>query len=160
MSAVSDDRKILIDENLKPRWIKQMYGHNPVFNIFTSENCTDSVYNVLCNIKHIKVWKTKDIPIRLHYNDNKRIGDLVVLADSSWSISRIKDKPVAGGAHGYDNQNMDMHGIFYAIGPAFRQNYRRNTFPNIDLYHIMTKVLHLKSAKNDGSLNEIKDIFR
>jgi predicted AlkP superfamily pyrophosphatase or phosphodiesterase len=160
MSAVSNDRKVIIDEYLKPQWIKQMYGHNPVFNIYATENCIDSIYNALNTINHIKVWKTKNIPVRLHYNDNKRIGDLVVLADSSWSISRVKDKPIAGGTHGYDNINMDMHGIFYACGPAFKQNYKRKTFPNTDLYNIMTKVLHLKAAANDGKFHDIKDIFR
>jgi len=125
MSAVSSERKVMIDDYIKPHWIKMMYGYNPAYNIIAAENCTDSIYNALRYVEHIKVWKTKNVPDRLHYNANKRIGDLVVLADSSWSISRLKDKAVAGGAHGYDNQNMDMHGIFYAIGPACKQNYRR-----------------------------------
>ncbi|MCX6230010.1 MAG: ectonucleotide pyrophosphatase/phosphodiesterase [Bacteroidetes bacterium] len=160
MSAVSKDKNIMIDNYLKPQWIKGMYGYNPGYNIRVNVNCIDSVYNALKIIPNLKVWKIKDVPQRLHYNKNQRIGDIVILADSSWSISRNTDKPVKGGTHGYDNDNMDMHGIFYAFGPAFKQNYSRNTFPNIHLYALMAYILHLKPAKTDGKLSEIKDIVR
>ncbi len=58
--------------------------------------------------------ENKKVPKHLHYNSNLRIGNLVVVADSSWSISRKRDKLPYGEAHDYDNKNMDMHGIFYA----------------------------------------------
>jgi alkaline phosphatase D len=160
MCAVNNDKNIIIDNYLKPEWVKGMYGYNPTLNISASDNCIDSIYFSLKKIHHLNVWKTKDVPKRLHYSTNNRIGDLVVLADSSWSISRKKDKPPYGGAHGYDNENMDMHGIFYAYGASFKKNFKIKTFSNINLYSLIAHILQLKPAKTDGNLSEIKDVLK
>jgi alkaline phosphatase D len=160
MSAVSKDKNIIIDDYLKPEWIKGIYGYNPTYNITVAKHCIDSVYFSLKKLPHLIIWKTKEVPRRLHYSNNQRIGDLVVLADSGWSISQRKDKLPFGGAHGYDNENMDMHGIFYAYGPRFKKNYQRRKFSNINLYSLMTHILKLKPAKSDGNYSEIKDILK
>ncbi len=140
MSALSSDKNIIIDNYIKPEWIKGMYGYNPTYNISATDNCIDSIYLSLKKIPHLNVWKTKEVPGRLHYNSNFRIGDLVVVADSSWSISRKRDKPPYGGVHGYDNKNMDMHGIFYAYGPDFKKDFKKKTFSNINLYPLMAYI--------------------
>ena len=160
MSAVSSDKNIIIDNYLKPEWIKGIYGYNPTYNISANDNCIDSIYFSLKGISHLNIWKTKDVPKRFHYNSNQRIGDLVVLADSSWSISRKKDKPPFGGAHGYDNKNMDMHGIFYAYGPNFKKSFRKGSFSNIMLYPLIAHILHLNPSSTDGKLIEIQDILK
>lgn len=160
MSALNNDKNIIIDNYLKPEWIKGIYGYNPSYNISANDNCIDSIYFSLKGISHLNIWKTKDVPKRFHYNKNERIGDLVLLADSSWSISRKKDKPPFGGAHGYDNENMDMHGIFYAFGPIFKNNFIKDSFSNILLYPLMAHILQLKPSPSDGKLIEIQDILK
>ncbi|MFZ4399626.1 MAG: ectonucleotide pyrophosphatase/phosphodiesterase [Bacteroidales bacterium] len=160
MSTVSKDRNIIIDDYLNPLWIKGMYGYNPCYNITAADNCIDSIYISLKNRPHLKVWKVKEVPKRLHYNNNQRIADIVVVADSSWSISRKKDKPPFGGAHGYDNDNMDMHGIFYAFGPDFKKDYKRKCFNNIQLYVLMSQLLKIKPVPSDGNLKKINDVLK
>jgi alkaline phosphatase D len=54
----------------------------------------------------------------------------------------------------------DMHGIFYAKGPAFKENHVQPAFMNINLYPIIAHILGLKPAKVDGNLEEVKDIFK
>ena len=160
MAAVNVEKNIILDNFIQPQWIKGIYGYNPTYNISAAEHCIDSIYLTLKKLPHLKVWKTKEVPARLHYNNNMRIGDLVVLADSSWSISLKKDKPLVGGAHGYDNTNMEMHGIFYAYGSSFKKNYKRKTISNVQLYPLMAHILHLKPSVTDGKLNEIKDVIK
>ncbi len=160
MAQLDSKKNIIIDDYIKPEWIKGMYGHNPTFNISATSVFVDSIYNALKNVPHLSVWKAGELPERLHYGTNKRIGDMVILADIGWSISRKKDKPPYGGTHGFDNKEMDMHGIFYAVGPAFKTNYQMNTIENIQLYNIMTKVLKIKPAKNDANPKKIMKIFK
>jgi len=159
MSALHKEKNIILDDYLKPEWIKGIYGNNPCYNISVADACLDSVYFSLKKLPHLNVWKTENVPQRFHYNNNKRIGDLVVLADSSWSISRKKDKSPFGGAHGYDNENMDMQGIFYAYGPGFKKNYKRKGFNNNCLYPLMAQILGLKPSVTDGKISEIKDVL-
>ena len=160
MAELNSKKNIVIDDYLKPEWIKGFYGYNPTYNLSVNENCLDSVYNALKKVEHLNVWKANKLPKRLHYGKNKRIGNIVLMAEDGWSISRKKDKLPYGGAHGYDIENMDMHGIFYAIGPAFKTNYTTSTFSNINLYPLMAKILKLKPAKTDGKLSEIKQVLK
>ena len=160
MAQLDNKKTINIDNYIKQEWIKGFYGYNPTYNITVADNCKDSVYNALKNIPHLNVWKTGKLPERLHYGRNKRIGDIVLLAELGWSIIRQKDKPPYGGAHGFDNKEMDMHGIFYAFGSAFKTDFKVNTLENIQLYNIMTRVLKLKPAKNDANPKLIEEIFR
>ena len=98
---------------------------------------------------------------RLHYGTNPRIPEIVVVADSSWSIGTRPDgSTLRGGAHGYDNLNSDMFSIFYAAGPSFRKNYRFNELNNIDIYNLICTILKIKPAKNDGDPEHIKGILR
>lgn len=64
------------------------------------------------------------------------------------------------GNHGYDNINSDMHGIFYAIGPAFKNGYLQPSFENVHLYSLMTYILKLTPAKNDGDFEQVKDMLK
>ncbi len=87
--------------------------------------------------------------------------EIVVLADSSWSIgTRPNGSFLRGGAHGYDNFNPDMFSIFYAEGPAFKKNYKFKELNNIDIYNLMCRILNLKPAKNDGNPAHIKGMLK
>jgi alkaline phosphatase D len=96
----------------------------------------------------------------LHFGTNPRTLDFVVLADSSWSVAYGPGGSYNGGNHGYDNANTDMHAIFYATGPAFKQGYLNPGFPNTDLYPLMCKILGLNAAKNDGKLLDVKGMLK
>jgi len=43
-----------------------------------------------------------------------------------------------------------MRAIFVARGPAFKQSQVIEPFENVDLYNLMTEILGLKPANNDG----------
>ncbi len=159
MSELNSQKNIILEDCIKPEWVREIYGYNPVYSIIAAEHCIDSIVGSLKKQPHLQVWKKQDVPTRFHYRHNQRIGDIVVLADSSWSISRKNEKLPFGGTHGYDNENMDMHGIFYAYGPAFKKNFKRNTFLNIHLYALMAHILQIKPALTDGKLSELDNIL-
>ena len=71
----------------------------------------------------------------------------MVVADSLWSIGLNPDPSgYFGGAHGYDNAFSDMNTIFYAQGPAFKENYSSVPFSNVEVYGIIAEILGLEYA--------------
>lgn len=103
-----------------------------------------------------------EIPERFQYNTNPRTLDLVVLADSSWSVGW--GAPREGfsneGAHGWDNAKKDMHTIFYAMGPAFRRNHLHTPIEVVDLYPLIARILRLNPAPVDGSFRRVRRMLR
>jgi hypothetical protein len=53
-----------------------------------------------------------------------------------------------------------MHSIFYAEGPAFKKDFRADTLYNVDIYNIVTGILGLVPAPNDGNPERISPLFR
>lgn len=160
MEQIMDNKKIIIDSYINPDWCERGNGGNPVFFIDPKPGYEDSILNKLTTVPHLSVWRKSELPKRLHFGSNPRIGEIVVLADSSYSLSLKVRKMEEGGAHGYDNRNTDMHAIFYAIGPAFKTNYIAPSFANVDLYSIMAFILKLNPAKTDGNLDEVKKMLK
>ena len=64
------------------------------------------------------------------------------------------------GAHGYDNQLESMRAIFIAHGAAFRRGRIIEPFENVNVYNVMTKILGLRAAKNDGTLEAARQVLR
>jgi predicted AlkP superfamily pyrophosphatase or phosphodiesterase len=161
MEAVSPSRYTNIKSVVPERMIASISGGNPVYLINPSEGKKDSVLYLLNNSKGLKAWSKSKLPPKWHYGTNPRIPEIVVVADSSWSIGTKPDgSSVRGGAHGYDNSNSDMFSIFYAAGPSFRKNYRFKELNNIDVYDLVCRILDIAPAKNDGNPAHIKGILR
>lgn len=108
-----------------------------------------------------------DMPEHFHYRHNGLIGDVILLADlGNRFIGDAADMDRAlqnlpSGDHGYDNEALDMHGIFVAAGPAFKRNYRTGTLRNIDLFPLLCKILNIsQKADIDGRLSRIEYILK
>ncbi|MBN2173864.1 MAG: alkaline phosphatase family protein [Bacteroidales bacterium] len=159
MASVSDDRRVIFDELINMEWIEEIQGYNPNFNMKAKEGYVDSLFAQLSGIEHIKVWEAGTLPERLHYGMNPRTLDLVVMADSSWSVVISEDKSVGNGAHGYDNANPDMRTIFYGFGPVFKKNFISSHFDNVDIYPLICNILQLEPAINDGNFENVKNLL-
>lgn len=155
MCPIDENRVVMLNQYLDTAWIKRVKGSNPAWLIDPKPGFDDEIESVLKTVEHIKTWRKNHIPERLHYGTNHRIPEFVVVADSAWSVFWDKKSNYFGGTHGYDNRNSDMHAIFYAFGPAFKQGYRHTAFNNVDLYHLMCKILKLNPAPNDGELSNV-----
>jgi len=53
-----------------------------------------------------------------------------------------------------------MHPIFYGFGPVFHRNLRAEPFRSVDIYPLMSYILHLKERKTNGSFDNAKHILR
>ncbi len=161
MEAISAERYINLKSLVPDRMIASISGGNPVYLINPSTEKKDSILYLLNKSKGLKAWSKSELPSRWHYGTNLRIPEIVVVADSSWSIGTRPDgSSLRGGAHGYDNANSDMYAIFYAAGPSFKKNYKFKELNNVDIYNLICKILNITPAKNDGDPAHIKGMLR
>lgn len=161
MGKTFADKVIYLEEHLKEEWIDQYRGSNPNFNIYTKTGYLDSAYQALTRVDHIFTWKAGNVPKHLHYGVNPRCGDIIVVADSGWSVHwNNRGRYDEGGTHGYVPENTNMHAIFYAFGPSFKEGYSQPTFSNLDIYSIICRILDMKPAKTDGSIKKVKKMLQ
>ncbi|MDD5508556.1 MAG: ectonucleotide pyrophosphatase/phosphodiesterase [Bacteroidales bacterium] len=161
MGSISEDKVVFLSDYLQQGWIETYQGGNPNYNLSAADGCLDLVYDALQKVEHITTWKARKVPCRLHYGKNPRCGDLVVVADSGWSV-RWDNRGTyeSGGAHGYVPENRDMHTIFYAMGPSFKTGYAQPSFSNLDVYSLIARILDLKPAKTNGSMKKVKKMLQ
>jgi alkaline phosphatase D len=160
MGPVTSDKYNNLKDVVPERMIASISGGNPVYSIQPSEGKRDSVLFLLNQKKGLKAWVKSELPPAWNYGNNPRISEVVVVADSSWSIgTRPLVSSKKGGAHGYDNFNSDMFAIFYAAGPAFKKNYKFKELYNVDIYNLICKILDIKPSPNDGDLTRINGML-
>lgn len=129
--------------------------------LYPKPSFVDSAYAVLKRVQHVTVWRKDEIPEQFVYGKNARIGELIVLPDLGTMLHfRDKDYPIKGGAHGYDNFAPEMEAIFYASGPSFPQNIERPTLSNVNLYLLLSKILGIVPAPNDGSEEDVNSLLK
>lgn len=161
MGAISPERVVVLRDFIPASWPVHIEGGNPNFNIYADGAWADSVYKVLKPIHGIEVWKPAEVPACLDYGHNVRDGNIIVVADSSWSVMLTHpNKGIGGGTHGYDIRDTDIHAIFYAVGPAFKHNFTQPSFQNIHIYPLLAYLLGIVPAKTDGDLNQVKGMLR
>ncbi len=161
MGPISSDKYINLKAIVPNRMIASISGGNPVYLINASEGKRDSVLILLNSVKGMKAWKKSDLPPKWHYGTNPRIPEIVVVADSSWSLGTRPDgSSIKGGAHGYDNTDSDMFSIFYASGPSFKKNYRFKELNNVDIYNLVCRILDIKPAANDGNPAHLEGMLK
>jgi len=156
MGPISSARNVVLRDYIPEAWPVRIEGGNPNFNLYADSSWADSAYNVLKKIKGIEVWKPAEVPAYLNYGSNPRVGDVIVVADSAWSVTLSKPRnEYTGGTHGYDIRNTDIHAIFYATGPAFKKKFVQPSFPNVDVYPLLAYLLGIKPKATDGDLNQV-----
>jgi predicted AlkP superfamily pyrophosphatase or phosphodiesterase len=111
------------------------------------------------------VYRKEEMPARYHYSNSPRIAPLLVLPAEGWTLTtrtKFDDTKAKGrqnglrGGHGYDNELPSMRAIFIAHGSAFKKGNIIEPFENIHVYNLMTRILGLTPAPNDGDDRVIK----
>lgn len=165
MTEVSADKLINVGEILKGYQFDQS-NNGPVMMIQPNGNELEEIYKVLSvNENHYKVYKREEIPSYYHFSQNPMISEIVLIADLGWSlITKDNLKWMKSGKfignHGYDNHQLDMHGVFIAAGPQFRNNYKTGMINNLDVYPLLCKIFNIIPNNNiDGKLERIEFIL-
>lgn len=161
MAKINPNQHTTLREFIPENWPVQIIGGNPNYNIYAEANWIDSCYSALQNARYLKVWRANEVPEQLNYGHNSRVGGLIVVADSSSSVTLNKPREeYEEGTHGYDVRNTDIHAIFYAIGPAFKQGYVQPAFINTNIYAILAYLLSIEPVKTDGNINNVIGMFK
>ena len=172
MGYIPEGQQVFLEDILDLKKIKRINGGNPVINLEPEPAYLDEVYNQLRSTPHLKVWKREELPARYHYGTHLRIPQLIVEADSAWGLEIRHKANNTGhkaqgsghkyslGMHGYDPDNRDMHGIFYADGPSFKKGFVQPAFENVHIYELLAKLLEITPAKTDGDLNVVKGMLK
>jgi len=108
------------------------------------------------------VYRRADVPAYLHFNENPREGDPVIVPNGPYIFRAHENsrKPPLGD-HGYDVTRMpEMKAIFVANGPDIRPGTQLPSFQNVDVYDFIAKLLQLKPAKNDGELKLLRPALK
>jgi predicted AlkP superfamily pyrophosphatase or phosphodiesterase len=107
-------------------------------------------------------YRRADVPASLHFNTNPREGDPVIVPNGPY-VFRVHEgsRSPPAGEHGYDVTRMpEMKAIFIANGPDIRPGTRLPSFPNVDVYDFIAKLLRLKPAPNDGELKPLRPALK
>ncbi len=160
MGSVSSERNVVLRELIPEYWPVLIEGGNPNFNLYCEGAWIDSVYNALKGVEGIQAWRPFDVPGYLNYGHNHRVGDIIIVADSAWSVTKNKpENAYTGGTHGYDIKNTDIHAIFYAAGPDFKKDYVHPSFQNTHIYILLAHLLGIKPVATDGNFQTIQDML-
>jgi len=159
MATISNDKKVAVLDYVKPEWLGYKDVINPIMSLQAKPGYQDSIATALKKVPHIKFWKSTEVPKRLHYGTNPRVHDFVIEAKKGYSLAKDKNQNIKGGTHGYDNNEKDMHAIFYAKGPAFKVDKEVKTFQNVSVYPLIAHILNLKIDEVDGKFSEVQNML-
>jgi predicted AlkP superfamily pyrophosphatase or phosphodiesterase len=134
------------------------------------------VYNQLKKASpQFVVYRLKNVPANLNFNQNPREGDPVVIATGPYAIrahapsppaanpatEAKPDLPPKAGRHGFDPHKVpSMKASFFAAGPDIVEGKTVAPFENVNLYPWLAHMLGLTPPKNDGSLNVLAGTLR
>jgi predicted AlkP superfamily pyrophosphatase or phosphodiesterase len=162
MTSTNSTRTINIEKIAGSK--AKLDGSGTVMMLTSSEVKVEDLYGRLKqNENHYHVYTKENIPANYHFSESPFIFPVIVIADPGWALINNKTeekssgKEYSGGDHGYDNNFIDMHGIFFAIGPHFKKGYKCGTLWNVDIYPLLCKIFDIQGRSNiDGNIERIE----
>ncbi|MCR9065562.1 MAG: ectonucleotide pyrophosphatase/phosphodiesterase [Cytophagales bacterium] len=130
--------------------------------VYLPQNEVESTYQRIKALENnFRVFKKGELPKKWHYNENDRIGDLVLLANPGYAFRPEKVKEEITGEHGYDPYTTtEMHGIFYANGPNIKKGKELKSIENVHVFPLVTKILGFENPPIDGKFSKVKKIYK
>ena len=162
MATQDPNDAVILDELVDTNLAEKILWTPEIVSIFPRAGKEDAIYETL-KAKlppQAKVYHKAEMPARFHYSNSTRIAPLLVLPDEGWTLttrSKFDEMKARGrgnglrGGHGYDNELPSMRAIFIAHGSAFKKGAVIEPFENIQVYNVMTRILGLTPAPNDGN---------
>lgn len=165
LADTSRDRVIFIDDYLTLDAV-EVVDWSPVLQIRPTPGAEAAIYDALAGRHpHLQVYRRADIPERFRYRDSRRIQPIVAIADPGWEIGTraVFDRVTTlyrGGNHGYDPEDPSMLSVFVAGGPGFADGVVGQPFQSIHVYALMSHLLGVTPAANEGSLDSTAVLLR
>ncbi len=142
MRKISKDRVIILDDYLPSISQLIVYGEGPLMQL---DSPTIDISKYLNNIPNLSVYRKEEIPQRYNFS-NQNTGDYLVVADPGWLLftEELFNKTTMlniHGMHGWDPLDKKMHGFFIANGPSIKKNTTINSFENIYINGLISKLI-------------------
>lgn len=162
MSDLSEERVIFLEELINLNDVEVM-DWTPVGLIKPKEGKKDEVYKTLKeNEENYTVYLKEDMPERYHFKNHYRIPEIIMIADPGYTITNqsfFETRGLLAAQHGFDNRSASMRTFFAAKGPAFKKDERVAPFESVHVYELMSHILNLEPAPNDGSIDSINHVL-
>ncbi|MBB3169481.1 ectonucleotide pyrophosphatase/phosphodiesterase [Simiduia aestuariiviva] len=139
------------------RWV----GNGPTVQLYKKNNATAPARVAAAlnqTAQHFACHTPVSAPAALAITNTQRMGDILCVADQRWNIATPNARSFSKGNHGWHAQEQldpaakDLHGIFYAQGPAFKTGVVHTTQDNIHVMPLLAKILGVETSKDlDGS---------
>ena len=111
----------------------------------------------------VSVYRKHRIPKELHFQHNKRVAPILVVAKQGCIVGLYIRRMRAKGLHGYIPQNDHkkyMYPFFMARGPSFKRGHVSKPFKTVDIYPLVSHLLGIQPAPNNGSFERIRDLLK
>ena len=156
MAKLQPDKYVNLSDYMPRDSFEHVYDGVPTL-LYPKESYTNTAYQILKKVPDIYFWRKEYVTARFVYGQNPRIGQLVVVPTMGGMVHfRPESRPKSGGAHGYDNFHTEMYAVFYGTGPSFRTGIVGQPIPNIHIYSLITQLLGIEPAPNDGTPEKVK----
>ncbi|KAL8580376.1 hypothetical protein ACOMHN_037475 [Nucella lapillus] len=143
--------------------ISNTYRRNKDRSVFRYDKPPMSVQDVLGHllcVDHLKAYDKADLPVRHHYANNQRIDNVILDPQINWTVAdKINRRYCSGGSHGWDNTYRAMEALFVGYGPAFRNGATVAPFENIELYNMISDLLGIQPAPNNGTAGSLDHLL-
>ena len=164
MTELDTAKLIFIDDVIDKSQVRDL-GWGPYSLLDVLDNVQiPKIKKTLETLDNCQVFLRDEIPERFHCRNQKRMLDILVLADLGWTITTHDGFSRFGipiGMHGYDNFEIDMHGIFYAIGHSIQAGVKLETIENIQIYPLICEILGIvPNPEIDGKIEKTKMILK
>jgi predicted AlkP superfamily pyrophosphatase or phosphodiesterase len=162
MADLSEERVIFLEELINLNDVDVM-DWTPVAMLRPKEGKKEEVYRALKeNEQNYSVYLKEEMPERYHFKNHYRIPEIIMIADPGYTITNrsfFETRGILAATHGFDNRSDEMKTFFAAKGPAFKQGEMVDPFESVHVYELMSHLLMLEPAPNDGALDSIKHVL-
>ena len=111
-------------------------------------------------IPNLQVYKKRDVPVEYHYRSNRRIGQIVAIANEGYKLTEDEKPYLTRGAHGYNNTLETMRTIFLASGPNIEAGKKLEPFVNVNVYSLMCKLLEIQCLPSNGTFTVFRSVYK
>lgn len=108
-----------------------------------------------------QVYLREDVPERLHYSANPRVGDIVIVVAAGRTVSVPDRVPTRDYyTHGWDNATPEMGAIFLAKGSRIQPGTTVPGFESVHVYPFLAEILGLTpNPEMDGTLDVLSGVL-
>ncbi|XP_031413957.1 glycerophosphocholine cholinephosphodiesterase ENPP6-like [Clupea harengus] len=156
---------IELDKHINLSDIIKVLDLGPVVSLWPKQAKFEEIFTALSAVENMTTYRKSEIPDRFHYKEGRFVSTLTLVAKQGWiitpSISALPVPPSATGnrkfgAHGYDNELVEMRGFFVAKGPDFKANFSAEPIRAADIYNVMCHTLGIEALPNNGSFDRVR----